>query len=94
MIPFAPGELAGKPDEIKAWAAEEMKFTARAAAAMGCKVVTGFTGSPIWGYFYSFPPTTEEMVEAGFQEVKSLWDPIFDVFDEVGCEVRPGSAPQ
>ena len=90
---FAPAELAGKPDEIKAWATEEMKYTARAAAAMGCNVVTGFTGSPIWGYWYSFPPTTAEMVEAGFREVKERWDPIWDVFDEVGVkfalEVHP-----
>ena len=91
---FAPAELAGKPEEIRAWAVEEMKFAARAAAAMGVKVVTGFTGSPIWAYWYSFPPTSPEMVEEGFQEIKRLWDPIWDVFDEVGVkfalEIHPG----
>ena len=45
---FAPAELAGKPEEIRKWAIEEVKATARAAAAMGCYVVTGFMGSPIW----------------------------------------------
>lgn len=90
---FAPPELAGKPEEIKAWAIEEMKYTAKAAKAMGVKVVTGFTGSPIWKYWYSFPQTTEEMIEAGYQEIKDLWSPIFDVFDQCGVkfalEVHP-----
>jgi sugar phosphate isomerase/epimerase len=55
--------------------------------------VTGFMGSPIWHAWYSFPPTTEEMVEAGFQEVCGLWTPIFDEFDACGVrfalEVHP-----
>jgi len=90
---FAPSKLAGKPEEIRAWAIEEMKYVARAAAAMGCKVVTGFMGSPIWKFWYSFPQTSEEMVEEGFDEIVRLWSPIFDVFDEVGVkfalEVHP-----
>ena len=90
---FAPAELAGKPEEIRAWGVEEMKRTARAAAAMGCYVVSGFLGSPIWKYFYSFPPTTEEMIEAGYQRILELWSPIFDEFDAVGVkfalEVHP-----
>jgi len=90
---FAPSELAGKPEEIRAWAIEEMKYTARAAAAMGASVVTGFTGSPIWAYWYSFPPTSQDMIDAGYARIKELWDPIWDVFDEVGVkfalEVHP-----
>lgn len=38
-------------------------------------------GSPIWKMWYSFPQTTEEMVEKGYAEIKELWSPIFDVFD-------------
>lgn len=90
---FAPAELAGKPEEIRAWAIEEMKYTARAAKAMGIDIVTGFMGSPIWKMWYSFPQTTEEMVEKGYEEIKNLWSPIFDVFDEYGVkfalEVHP-----
>lgn len=70
-----------------------MKWTARAAAAMGCGVVTGFMGSPIWKYWYSFPQTSVEMVDIGFDEIVFLWSPVFDVFDEVGVkfalEVHP-----
>lgn len=90
---FAPSELAGKPEKIRAWAIEEMKDTARAAKAMGCDVVTGFMGSGVWKYWYSFPQTSEEMIEAAYQEQVELWSPIFDVFDECGIkfalEVHP-----
>jgi len=90
---FAPDNIAGKPEEIRKWAVEEMKLTAKAAKNMGCSVVTGFLGSTIWAYWYSFPPTTEEMVERGYQEIKSLWAPIFDEFDKqgvlFGLEVHP-----
>lgn len=90
---FAPAELSGKPEEIRDWGIEQMKLVARAAKKLGVQVVTGFTGSPIWYYWYSFPQTTEEMIEGGFQKIKELWTPIFDIFDECGVkfalEVHP-----
>jgi sugar phosphate isomerase/epimerase len=90
---FAPDSCKGNPDKIRQWAIEEMKYTAKAAKNMGCKVVTGFMGSPIWKYWYSFPQTTEQMVDDAFKEIVELWSPIFDVFDEQGVrfalEVHP-----
>lgn len=90
---FVPAELVGKPEEIRKWAIKEMKNTARAAKALGCNVVTGFMGSAVWKYWYSFPQTTEEMIEDAFNEQVELWEPIFDVFDESGVkfalEVHP-----
>jgi sugar phosphate isomerase/epimerase len=90
---FAPADCKGNPERIRAWAIEEMKTTARAARAMGCPVVTGFMGSAVWKYWYSFPPTTEAMVEAAYQEIVRLWSPIFDEFDACGVrfalEVHP-----
>jgi len=90
---FAPQEVKGNPERIREWAIDEMKYTARAAKNMGCSVVTGFTGSPIWKFFYSFPQTTEEMVEEGYQEIVRLWTPIFDEFDrnnvKFALEVHP-----
>ncbi len=83
---FCPPALAGKPEEIRAWAIESMKYIAVAAKNLGCYCVTGFTGSPIWKYLYSFPQTTEAMVEAGFQRVRGLWLPILDVFAENGIQ--------
>jgi sugar phosphate isomerase/epimerase len=83
----------GDPNGVRTRAAEEMKTTARAAANMGLKVVNGFTGSPIWPLLYAFPPVGPETIERGFAEFAELWDPILDVFDEVGVrfalEVHP-----
>jgi len=90
---FAPPELAGKPEEIKTWAVDTMKMVPKVAKEMGCKVVTGFMGSPIWKFWYSFPPTSEEIVEEGFQKIFDLWSPIFDEFDKYdikfALEVHP-----
>jgi len=90
---FAPPELAGKPEEIKTWAVDTMKMVPKVAKEMGCKVVTGFMGSPIWKFWYSFPPTSEEIVEDGFQKIFDLWSPIFDEFDKYdikfALEVHP-----
>lgn len=90
---FAPPSLSGKPDEIRSWAIEEMKVVARAAQKLDIEIVTCFLGSPIWSYWYSFPQTPEELVNQGFQKIKDLWTPIFDVFDECGVrfafEVHP-----
>lgn len=90
---FAPSALAGKPEEIRAWAIETMKYVPKAAKNMGIDVVTGFLGSPIWAYWYSFPQTSQEMVDAGFQKIYDLWTPIFDEFDKYGVkfalEVHP-----
>ena len=83
----------GDPEGVRRRAADEMKRTARAAANLGVKVVNGFTGSSIWHLIYSFPPVSEEMVEAGFRDFAERWNPILDVFDDVGVrfalEVHP-----
>jgi sugar phosphate isomerase/epimerase len=90
---FAPAHVKGKPEKLRTWAIEEMKVTARAAKIMGCSVVNGFMGSPIWKLWYSFPPTSEEMVEEGFNRIHKLWTPILDDFDRCGVkfalEVHP-----
>ena len=90
---FAPDEVKGNPEAIRAWAIEEMKTIAKAAKILGVKTVTCFLGSPIWAFWYSFPQTTPAMIEEGFQKIKELWTPIFDVYDECGVrlalEVHP-----
>ena len=83
----------GDPEGVRRRAAEELKNTARLAARLGVKTVTGFTGSSIWKYVAMFPPASEKMVEAGYQDFADRWNPILDVFDEVGVrfahEVHP-----
>ncbi|MBX7214665.1 MAG: sugar phosphate isomerase/epimerase [Thermoflexales bacterium] len=81
------------PKGVQERAAEEMKTTARAARALGVKVVNGFTGSRIWKYLYSFPPVPEAMIEAGYRDFADRWNPILDAFDKAGVrfalEVHP-----
>lgn len=83
---FAPDSCKGDPEAIRNFGIQSMKDAARAAKNMGIDVVTGFMGSSIWKYWYSFPQTTEEMIESAFDEIVELWTPIFDVFDE--CDVK------
>ena len=83
----------GDPEGVRQRAAEEVKNTARAAAKFGVSVVNGFSGSSVWKYLYFFPPTSQDMVDAGYADFADRWNPILDVFDEVGVkfalEVHP-----
>ena len=84
----------GKPEGVNQRAAEEMKNTARAAGRLGVEVVNGFTGSSIWQFIYDFPPTPRKLIDNGYQQFADRWNPILDVFQEVGVkfalEVHPG----
>ena len=83
----------GEPEGVRQRAAEEMKATARAAAALGVSTVVGFSGSSIWKAVAMFPPASAEFVERGYQDFAKRWHPILDVFDDVGVrfalEVHP-----
>ncbi|MBO3734082.1 sugar phosphate isomerase/epimerase family protein [Glycomyces niveus] len=83
----------GEPEGVRRRAAEEMKATARAAAKLGVDTVIGFTGSAVWKYVAMFPPVAEAVIEAGYEDFAARWNPILDVFDEVGVrfahEVHP-----
>jgi sugar phosphate isomerase/epimerase len=76
----------GDPEGVRRRAADRMKDTARAAAKLGVTIVTGFTGSPIWHWIYSFPPNDFAAVERGYEEFAERWDPIIDVFDAEGVQ--------
>src|SRR6266540_2421306 len=83
----------GEPEGVRARAAQEMKDTARAAAALGVRTVVGFTGSSIWHTLAMFPPVPDSMIERGYLDFAARWHPILDVFDSVGVrfahEVHP-----
>ncbi|NUQ87408.1 MAG: sugar phosphate isomerase/epimerase [Glycomyces artemisiae] len=83
----------GDPEGVRQRAAEEMKATARAAAKLGVDTVIGFTGSAVWKYVAMFPPVSEAVIEAGYDDFAARWNPILDVFDEAGVrfahEVHP-----
>jgi sugar phosphate isomerase/epimerase len=90
---FVPSGIKGNPEKIREWAIQDLKYSAKAAKNIGAKVITGFTGSPIWKFFYSFPQTSEDLVEEGYKKIYELWSPIFDEFDRQGVkfalEVHP-----
>ncbi len=83
----------GEPEGVRQRAAREMQDTARAAAKLGVKVVTGFTGSSIWHALYAFPPTSQAYWDKGFTDFAQRWKPILEVFDQVdvnfALEVHP-----
>ncbi|MGE3819377.1 MAG: sugar phosphate isomerase/epimerase family protein [Isosphaeraceae bacterium] len=83
----------GSPEGVRQRAAREMEDTARAAAKLGVTVVNGFTGSSIWHLLYSFPPTSDAMIDEGYQLLADRWNPILDVFKaegvKFGLEVHP-----
>ncbi|WP_329082829.1 MULTISPECIES: sugar phosphate isomerase/epimerase family protein [unclassified Streptosporangium] len=83
----------GDPEQVRRNAAEEIKNTARAAAKLGVDTVVGFTGSSIWHTLAMFPPVPPQMIEDGYADFADRWNPILDVFDEVGVrfahEVHP-----
>jgi len=83
----------GAAEGVRSRAAQEIKDTARAAAKLGVQTVVGFTGSSIWHTVAMFPPVPPSMIERGYQDFAERWNPILDVFDEVGVrfahEVHP-----
>ncbi|OIV35540.1 AP endonuclease [Mangrovactinospora gilvigrisea] len=83
----------GEAEGVRQRAAERMKDTARAAAKLGVDTVIGFTGSAIWKTVAMFPPVPPSMIERGYQDFADRWNPILDVYDEVGVrfahEVHP-----
>jgi sugar phosphate isomerase/epimerase len=83
----------GDPEGVRQRAAEELKNTAAAAKRLGIKVVNGFTGSSIWHLLYSFPPVSDDMIAAGYQDFADRWIPILDEFEKqgmkYGLEVHP-----
>jgi len=83
----------GEAEGVRQRAAQDMKDTARMAARLGAKVVTGFTGSSIWKAVAMFPPPTDGMIDAGYEDFAQRWNPIIDVYDSEGVrfalEVHP-----
>lgn len=83
----------GDPEGVRQRAAKEVIRTAKAAKKLGVSVVNGFTGSSIWHMLYSFPPTPQSMIDAGFKDFAKRWIPIMNAFKKegikYGLEVHP-----
>lgn len=83
----------GDPEGVRQRAAAELADTARAAARLGVRTVTGFTGSSVWHASYAFPPTTQAFWDRGFADFARRFTPILEVFETHGInfalEVHP-----
>lgn len=88
-----PKECNGNANKKREWAIKSLMLSPKAAKNMGVKVVNGFTGSPIWHKLYSFPPVSDEAIEAGYKYFADIWNPILDEFDKYdikfALEVHP-----
>ncbi|MFT5632997.1 MAG: sugar phosphate isomerase/epimerase [Rubritalea sp.] len=95
----------GDPEKVRRRAEEHMikagqacrKFMDAKPEAMRdidfAPAVNGFTGSSIWHALYSFPPTSQEYLQAGFDDFGTRFTRILDAFEKVdmnfGLEVHP-----
>ncbi len=84
----------GSPEGVRQRAAEEVMATLRLAERLGAGVVSGFTGSPIWGYVAGYPAPRPEVISDALNLFVRMWTPILDVARDCGvrfaCEVHPG----
>lgn len=91
---FAPAEVHGNPRARTEWAIEQVKLAAKASANLGHKAQVSFSGALLWPFAYPWPQRPVGLVDAGFEELARRWQPILDVFDEVGVdccyEIHPG----
>lgn len=90
---FAPAKYAGNAEAKREWGIRCMKASAKAARNLEVGVVTGFTGSPIWHLFYSFPPVGPDEIENGYRFFAEKFNPILDEYEKCGIkfalEVHP-----
>lgn len=83
---FASSAVADDPEAMREWAVQEVKYTIQAAKNLDIKIISGFMGSPIWPYWYSFPQTSQEIVDEGFKTIVKRWTPLFDEMDKLGIK--------
>jgi sugar phosphate isomerase/epimerase len=84
---FAPEAVRGKPTARQAWAVRQMLLSAKASRRLGLKSNVSFPGALAWPFLYPWPQRPAGLVEAAFDELAKRWTPIFNAFDEAGCDV-------
>jgi sugar phosphate isomerase/epimerase len=84
---FAPEPLRGKPVERQRWAVQQMLLAARASQNLGLTASISFSGALAWPFLYPWPQRPAGLVGAAFDELAKRWLPIFNAYDDAGCDV-------
>ncbi len=84
---FAPPAVHGNPQARQAWAVEQLLAAAKASRHLGLGASVSFTGSLAWPFVYPWPQRPAGLVETTFAELARRWVPIFDAYDEAGCDI-------
>ena len=91
---FAAPEVANNPKARQQWAVDQMILAAKASRHLGLNTHVTFSGALAWPYLYPWPPRAGGLIDAAFDELAKRWTPIFNAFDEAGCnvgfELHPG----
>lgn len=91
---FAAPEVRDNPAAWPAWAAQQLKYAARASAHLGLTAHATFSGALLWHTMYPWPQRPAGLVQEGFHELARRWAPVLDVFAEHGVtacfELHPG----
>jgi len=91
---FAPEAVRGKPQARQQWAVQQMLWSAQASKHLGLTSNVSFPGALAWPFLYPWPQRPPGLIETAFDELARRWRPIFDAFDDAGCnvafELHPG----
>lgn len=91
---FAPDQVKNNPKARTEWAAQQMKWAARASQNLGLSACPSFSGALLWHTFHPWPQRPAGLVEEGFKELAKRWTPLLNYFDECGVdlayEIHPG----
>ncbi len=84
----------GDPDGVRERALLGIQSLLRSAESFGIGLISGFTGSPIWSRFWTYPSPDSREIEAAFTLVANRFQPILDAFLDSGIrfalEIHPG----
>lgn len=91
---FAAPEVRDNPAAWPAWAAQELKYAAKASANLGLTAHATFSGALLWHTMYPWPQRPAGLVAAGFKELAQRWLPVLNAFADNGVtacfELHPG----
>ncbi len=91
---FAPEDKQNNPKARTEWAVNQVKKAARVSRKLGIDRMATFSGALLWQTMYPWPQRPNGLVNTGFNELATRWEPILEVaYDEgvdVCYEIHPG----